>query len=214
MDEGVGSMIADGICSQEIADSWRSKRSGPSGQTVKDGVASADGEIIRYTEYGTSSGGTVIIHEKITGEWKAREALANAKDQAELANRAKSAFLAHMRRASNALNAIIGFSEIMTNRLFGDMGNEKYQPYARDILDSAKSFGDRRPSRSLIEAACQFRQQRSRWLPSDIRETFGENASDRSLRGIEHPHAPSLTVVSDRRLLSKLVSQLIANALV
>ncbi len=223
VDEGVGSMIADGICSQEIADSWRSKRlAAHRDRPSRTELLRPDGEVIRYTEYGTSSGGTVIIHEKITGEWKAREALANAKDQAELANRAKSAFLAHMsHELRTPLNAIIGFSEIMTNRLFGDMGNEKYQPYAHDILDSAKELLgmiDDLLDLSLIEAESVPVSPTTFTLApflSDIRETFGERREQiRVSVEIEHPHAPSLTVVSDRRLLSKLVSQLIANALV
>ncbi len=34
------------------------------------------------------------------------------------------------------LNAIIGFSEILTTELFGSLGNDRYREYAHDIKDS------------------------------------------------------------------------------
>lgn len=61
-----------------------------------------------------------------------------AKEQADAANKTKSAFLANMsHELRTPLNAIIGFSEMMVNESFGPLGDKKYQEYLNDIFMSA-----------------------------------------------------------------------------
>ena len=58
--------------------------------------------------------------------------------QIEAANRHKSEFLANMsHELRTPLNAIIGFSEVLGERLFGEL-NEKQAEYAEDILSSGR----------------------------------------------------------------------------
>jgi signal transduction histidine kinase len=58
--------------------------------------------------------------------------------QIEAANRHKSEFLANMsHELRTPLNAIIGFSEVLQERLFGDL-NEKQAEYTSDILTSGQ----------------------------------------------------------------------------
>jgi len=65
------------------------------------------------------------------------ERLAWALDNAERANEAKSRFLANMsHELRTPLNAIIGFSDILRNQRFGELGNPRYKEYAADINES------------------------------------------------------------------------------
>ena len=81
--------------------------------------------------------GALVILTDITEQHRAQEALVNAMESAEIANKSKSEFLANMsHELRTPLNAIIGFSEIMQNEMFGEIGNEHYTEYARDIHES------------------------------------------------------------------------------
>jgi len=58
--------------------------------------------------------------------------------QLEVANRHKSEFLANMsHELRTPLNAVIGFSEVLLERMFGEV-NEKQEEYLQDILSSGK----------------------------------------------------------------------------
>jgi len=60
-------------------------------------------------------------------------------EQAEAANRAKSAFLANMsHELRTPLNAIMGFSEVMKDQHLGPMDNNRYLGYAGDIHSSGR----------------------------------------------------------------------------
>ena len=79
----------------------------------------------------------------ITLRKQMEQSLRYAKEQADSANRAKSAFLANMsHELRTPLNAIIGFSEMMINETFGPLGNEKYTEYLGDVHLSAQHLLD------------------------------------------------------------------------
>ncbi len=74
-----------------------------------------------------------VVTERIRNE----QALREARERAEAADRAKSDFLAHMsHEIRTPLNAVIGFSEVMRDQLFGPLGSERYLEYINDIHNS------------------------------------------------------------------------------
>jgi len=89
----------------------------------------ANGRWIKISERRTSEGGSVGVRTDIT-------ALKESQMAAEAANRAKSNFLAHMsHELRTPLNSIIGFSEILSQRIFGDL-SDQYKEYADNIHGS------------------------------------------------------------------------------
>lgn len=85
----------------------------------------------------------VATHEDITERKSTEENLRDATERAEDANRTKSELMANMsHELRTPLNAIIGFSDTMLNAVFGEIGNERYAEYTRDIHDSGKHLLD------------------------------------------------------------------------
>ena len=81
---------------------------------------------------------TVVVRDMTERENQA-EALRDARDIAEKANRTKSEFLAHIsHELRTPLNAIIGFSEMYKSKIFGSLGDKRYEEYAGHIYDSGK----------------------------------------------------------------------------
>ena len=103
----------------------------------------ADGDLDARVEIGTGIRPTAIkeltyafndIAEEIA---KTNRDLSEAAVQANFANRAKSEFLAIMSHdLGTPLNAIIGFSDAMRGKIFGPLGDARYDEYLGDIQKS------------------------------------------------------------------------------
>jgi signal transduction histidine kinase/ActR/RegA family two-component response regulator len=88
----------------------------------------------------------------------------------EAASRHKSEFLASMsHELRTPLNAVIGFSEVLLERMFGDL-NERQEDYLRDILSSGRHLLDLLNDildLSKVEAG-RLELERSRFSVSDV----------------------------------------------
>jgi signal transduction histidine kinase len=86
-----------------------------------------DGTFLGYRGVGTD----------ITAQVNDAHALRDAKERAEVANRAKSEFLANMsHELRTPLNAVLGFSDIIRAQMFGRDVSDRYADYANDIHES------------------------------------------------------------------------------
>ena len=82
--------------------------------------------------------GYVLVARDITDRKESEKELKLAKEKAEDASRIKSEFLANMsHELSTPLNHIIGFTELIAGKQFGDL-NKKQDEYLNDVLDSSR----------------------------------------------------------------------------
>ncbi len=82
---------------------------------------------------------TLVLVTDISERKASELELLTAKRESEVANRAKSDFLASMtHELRTPLNAIIGFAEMIEGRMLGDELAPRYREYARDIRLSGK----------------------------------------------------------------------------
>jgi len=80
----------------------------------------------------------LAVGRDITDRIRAEEAMINARIEAETASRTKSEFLANMsHELRTPLNSIIGFSDILFERVFGEL-NERQLKYVSNISTSGK----------------------------------------------------------------------------
>ncbi len=85
----------------------------------------------------------VCVMQDITKQKEVEQELTVLKESAELANRAKSEFMALMsHELRTPLNAILGFSEILASEMFGPLGSPRYRDYARDVNESGTHLLD------------------------------------------------------------------------
>jgi signal transduction histidine kinase len=84
----------------------------------------------------------ILVLRDMSERFRAEQDLLEAKSLAEEANRAKSEFLANMsHELRTPLHHIIGFTELVANRQFGDLTGTQAE-YLQDVLDSARNLLD------------------------------------------------------------------------
>lgn len=147
------------------------------------------------------------------------EELTNARLEAEAQNMAKSRVLANVsHELRTPLNAVIGFSEIMVERLFGPL-SDRYVDYARSIHDAGNHLLDM--IGDLLDVSRIEADRYELTLESlDVREVIasalalvrvGADEKGVSLTAVMPPHP--LRVRADRRALKQITLNLASNAI-
>lgn len=166
----------------------------------------------KYTQVSSVSR---LVTERVLRE----EALREARERAEAADRAKSDFLAHMsHEIRTPLNAVIGFSEVMRDQLFGPLGSPRYEEYINDIYESGTHLlalindvldmskvesgkfelqEDRHSLQSIIDGAFRFLHDRAEGKRISLQSRLHD--------------APDLWC--DKRVLTQVMLNLVGNAI-
>jgi PAS domain S-box-containing protein len=155
----------------------------------------------------------------VTAAKLAEAALLEAKHQAELANSAKTQFLATMsHELRTPLHAVIGFAELMESQSLGPLGAAQYLHYCRDIRESGQQL--LRVVTAILDMS-QIENDRVILAESEIdagsliavaARMMRERAAARGLPiAVEAPVGPITVIGDERRLLQGLLN-LLANA--
>ena len=146
--------------------------------------------------------------------------LAQARDDAEAANRAKSEFLANMsHELRTPLNAIIGFSEIMQRSLHGPLGNARYEEYTNDIHQSGRHLLE--IINDILDIAKveagKLDLRRDRISIDDLFSSCGRLMAERaSSAGVALKIEPAIDMpdlIADKTRLRQIVLNLLSNAI-
>ncbi len=160
----------------------------------------------------------LLIGRDVTDELRHSEDLQRSKDNAELANRAKSDFLANMsHELRTPLNAILGFAEILRDEMIGPIGSKRYSEYAGDIHQSGTHLLEIiNDILDLSKVEAGELEAHLRWTePGPCLETcltlVQQQAFDNNI-SLKHDLDQTVLLEADERLIKQLVLNLLNNA--
>jgi signal transduction histidine kinase len=179
-----------------------------------------DGRWLRISEQRTPDGGVVSVLTDITELKQREEALRDAKDSADRANHAKTAFLATMsHELRTPLNAVIGFSDMMAQEVFGPIGDPHYAEYAQDIRNSGQHLlaiiNDILDMAKIESGKLEMSEARFALsdLITDAVRLLRERARAAGIELVVEIGAEPLVLQGDRQLIRQVLLNLYSNAL-
>lgn len=139
--------------------------------------------------------------------------------QAEKSNQAKSEFLANMsHEIRTPLNAILGFSEMMEQEVFGKLGAKQYEEYVKHINESGKLLLDIINDildLSKIESGRLLLKEQPVDLPAlleDISSLMAPRCARKKVT-LKTEYSPGLPLLhGDRRLVKQVLLNVVGNA--
>lgn len=160
------------------------------------------------------------VNQDVTEQKSAEESLLRERTRAELANRAKSEFLANMsHEIRTPLNAIIGFSDIMEQQVFGPVGNSRYGAYVSDIHKSAQHLLGL-VNDILDISAIEAGEMALSPIDLDVNEVFKEcirfvheQARMAEVALMTDPLQERMTIYADHRSVRQILLNLLSNAI-
>jgi PAS domain S-box-containing protein len=161
----------------------------------------------------------VVVFHDISAQIRTQRQLLDAKDEAVMASRAKSSFLAHMsHELRTPLNAIIGFSEVIAHEVLGPIDNAQYHEYASDIHSSGEhllSLINDLLDLSKIEAGKLELFEEPVELPALLQRCIvfvSEPSHAKRLKLVIDVDPGMASVMCDERKLKQVVVNLLSNA--
>ena len=180
----------------------------------------ADGRLVETRRFEMPDGqGQIGVTRDLTQAKRREQALIEAREQALVANRAKSEFLANVtHELRTPLNAIMGFAEVLQVELYGPIENERYRSYIRDIHKSGGHL------LSLINDILDFSKIEAGKLELRLEDCDCSAIVKDAVGQIEHQAAEqgltvavglppvSATITADGRALFRALLNLLSNA--
>ena len=103
-------------------------------------ILRSDNTVIEFNYVPLPNGDNFLSYTDITATYRIEEALRLRNEALEAADKTKSEFIANVSYELRApLNTIIGFSEILQNRYFGEL-NPRQEDYVKGVLDSSMNL--------------------------------------------------------------------------
>lgn len=182
-------------------------------------VTRPNGTVVAMNSNPLPDGGMVTLYSDITVQRKERRDLEIAKTAAENASASKSQFLSHMsHELRTPLNSIIGFSELITNQIYGEMKHPRYLEYVHDIKRSGEHLLhliNDILDLSKIDAGHVELFEKSislkTLLAQCIRMVGGEDGRSK-VRITLHAEDTSFQLWADDRLIKQVILNLLSNA--
>jgi signal transduction histidine kinase len=189
------------------------------GEALRGERGGPNGTVLAVRRDPLPNGGLVVTLTDTTERKRAEDQMLKAKEEAELADRAKTEFLANMsHELRTPLNAVIGFSEVIKEGMFGPVGSAKYIEYANGIHESGihlLALINDILDLSKVEAGKADLDEEAVDVHKVIRSCMtlmSERAESGGVKLVAEPSAELPTLCADERKLKQILVNLLSNA--